>query len=121
MSGRAVLQKQELAAQQAPGPGNTRLRNRRCKALAGTCKARLRPAVPWLGSQWPGALRREGLLYICRDTADRKAMDQATAEIAQTAARLVVEEGVEWGAAKHRALRQLGLPEIGRASCRERV
>lgn len=37
-------------------------------------------------------------------------MDQATAEIAQTAARLVVEEGLEWGAAKHRALRQLGLP-----------
>lgn len=37
-------------------------------------------------------------------------MDQATAEIAQTAARLVVEEGLEWGPAKHRALRQLGLP-----------
>jgi len=37
-------------------------------------------------------------------------MDQATAEIAQTAARLVVEEGLEWGSAKHRALRQLGLP-----------
>jgi hypothetical protein len=37
-------------------------------------------------------------------------MDQATVEIAQTAARLVVEEGLEWGPAKHRALRQLGLP-----------
>ena len=37
-------------------------------------------------------------------------MDQATAEIAQTAARLVVEEGLEWGPAKHRAVRQLGLP-----------
>lgn len=37
-------------------------------------------------------------------------MEQATAEIAQTAARLVVEEGLEWGPAKHRALRQLGLP-----------
>src|SRR5258708_38558945 len=37
-------------------------------------------------------------------------MDQATAEIAEPAARLVVEEGLEWGAAKHRALRQLGLP-----------
>ncbi|WP_280187616.1 hypothetical protein [Delftia sp. PS-11] len=37
-------------------------------------------------------------------------MDQATAEIAHVAARLVVEEGLEWGPAKHRALRQLGLP-----------
>lgn len=31
-------------------------------------------------------------------------------EIAQTAARLVVEEGLEWGAAKRRAVKQLGLP-----------
>jgi hypothetical protein len=31
-----------------------------------------------------------------------------TAEIAQTAARLVVEEGLEWGPAKRRAVRQLG-------------
>jgi len=31
-------------------------------------------------------------------------------EIAQTAARLVVEEGVDWGAAKRRALKMLGLP-----------
>ena len=31
-------------------------------------------------------------------------------EIAHTAARLVVEEGLEWGPAKRRALRQLGLP-----------
>lgn len=37
-------------------------------------------------------------------------LDQVTAEIAQTAARMVVEEGLEWGAAKHRAVRQLGLP-----------
>lgn len=36
--------------------------------------------------------------------------DHVTAEIAQTAARIVVEEGLEWGAAKHRAVRQLGLP-----------
>ena len=33
-----------------------------------------------------------------------------TMEIAQTAARLVVEEGLDWGAAKRRALRELGLP-----------
>jgi len=31
-------------------------------------------------------------------------------EIAQTAARLVVEEGVEWGSAKRRALKLLALP-----------
>ncbi len=31
-------------------------------------------------------------------------------EIANTAARLVVEEGLEWGPAKRRAIRQLGLP-----------
>ena len=36
-------------------------------------------------------------------------MDQA--EIAAVAARLVAEEGLEYGAAKQRALRQLGLPE----------
>ena len=34
----------------------------------------------------------------------------AAQEIAQTAARLVVEEGLEWGAAKGRAVKQLGLP-----------
>ncbi|MFP5444611.1 MAG: hypothetical protein ACLGIY_13630, partial [Betaproteobacteria bacterium] len=31
-------------------------------------------------------------------------------EIAHTTARLVVEEGLEWGPAKRRALRQMGLP-----------
>lgn len=33
-----------------------------------------------------------------------------SAEIASTTARLVVEEGLEWGPAKRRALRELGLP-----------
>jgi hypothetical protein len=33
-----------------------------------------------------------------------------TEEIAATAARLVVEEGMEWGPAKRRALREMGLP-----------
>ena len=37
-------------------------------------------------------------------------MDSMKAEIAATAARLVVEEGLEYGAAKRRAVRQLGLP-----------
>lgn len=32
-------------------------------------------------------------------------------DIAQTAARMVVEEGLEWGAAKRRAVRRLGLPQ----------
>jgi len=36
-------------------------------------------------------------------------MDNATAEIAATAARLVVEEGLEYGPAKRRAVKQLGL------------
>lgn len=34
----------------------------------------------------------------------------ATEELAQAAARMVVEEGLEWGAAKRRAVKQLGLP-----------
>jgi len=34
----------------------------------------------------------------------------ATQEIAQTAARMVVEEGLEWASAKRRAVKQLGLP-----------
>ena len=37
-------------------------------------------------------------------------MDTVEDEIAATAARLVVEEGLEYGAAKTRAVRQLGLP-----------
>lgn len=36
-------------------------------------------------------------------------MDTRKAEIAATAARIVVEEGVEYGAAKRRAVKQLGL------------
>lgn len=37
-------------------------------------------------------------------------MDSLKAEIAQTAARMVVEEGLEYGPAKRRAVKQLGLP-----------
>lgn len=37
-------------------------------------------------------------------------MDSTANEIAHTAARLVVEEGLEYGPAKRRAVRQLGLP-----------
>lgn len=37
-------------------------------------------------------------------------LSSATQEIAQTAARMVVEEGLEWAAAKRRAVKQLGLP-----------
>jgi hypothetical protein len=37
------------------------------------------------------------------------AMDNVKSEIAHAAARLVVEEGLEYGAAKRRAVRQLGL------------
>ena len=33
-----------------------------------------------------------------------------SAEIAATTARIVVEEGLEWGPAKKRAVKQLGLP-----------
>lgn len=37
-------------------------------------------------------------------------LSSTTQEIAQTAARMVVEEGLEWVAAKRRAVKQLGLP-----------
>ncbi|WP_295856585.1 hypothetical protein [uncultured Xylophilus sp.] len=37
-------------------------------------------------------------------------MDTLKSEVAATAARLVVEEGLEYGAAKRRAVKQLGLP-----------
>lgn len=37
-------------------------------------------------------------------------LDNVTTEIAQTAARIVVEEGLDWGPAKLRAVRQLALP-----------
>jgi len=37
-------------------------------------------------------------------------MNDVSLEIAATAARLVVEEGLAFGPAKHRALRELGLP-----------
>ena len=37
-------------------------------------------------------------------------MDTRKEEIAAVAARMVVEEGLEFGAAKHRAVKQLGLP-----------
>lgn len=37
-------------------------------------------------------------------------MNDAALEIAATAARLVVEEGLSFGPAKHRALKELGLP-----------
>ena len=36
--------------------------------------------------------------------------NELTQEIAHTAARMVVEEGLEWGPAKKRAVKQLGLP-----------
>jgi hypothetical protein len=47
-------------------------------------------------------------------TKIQKAMETASqafkAEIAATAARMVVEEGLEYGPAKHRAIKHLGLP-----------
>ncbi len=36
-------------------------------------------------------------------------MDNASAQIAAVAARMVVDDGLEWGAAKRRAVQQLGL------------
>lgn len=41
---------------------------------------------------------------------DNPGMDALTAEIAAAAARLVVEEGLEYGPAKRLALKQMGLP-----------
>jgi hypothetical protein len=45
-----------------------------------------------------------------RQTMQNPGMELLKAEIAAAAARLVVEEGLEYGPAKRRALRQLGLP-----------
>ena len=42
--------------------------------------------------------------------AESTRMDNLKSEIAATAARMVVEEGLEYGPAKRRAVRQLGLP-----------
>jgi hypothetical protein len=42
--------------------------------------------------------------------AESSLMDNVKSEIAATAARMVVEEGLEYGPAKRRAVRQLGLP-----------
>ena len=42
--------------------------------------------------------------------AESSLMENLKSEIAATAARMVVEEGLEYGPAKRRALRQLGLP-----------
>jgi hypothetical protein len=36
-------------------------------------------------------------------------MDNATLSLAATAARLIAEDGLEYGAAKHQALKLLGL------------
>lgn len=51
-------------------------------------------------------VRALGWAGQCRMTR----MSQVTAEIAATAARLVVEEGLEYGPAKRRAVKELGLP-----------
>ena len=40
-------------------------------------------------------------------------MTAITAEIAAAAARLIVDEGMDWGPAKQRAARDLGLPRAG--------
>ena len=45
-----------------------------------------------------------------RQSMQNPGMESLKTEIAATAARLVVEEGLEYGPAKRRALRQLGLP-----------
>jgi hypothetical protein len=45
-----------------------------------------------------------------RQTMQNPGMELLKAEIAAAAARLVVEEGLEYGPAKRRAVRQLGLP-----------
>lgn len=53
------------------------------------------------GGRNPGAAQ-------CRQ--NHPLMDDVKLEIAATAARMVVEEGLEYGPAKRRAVRQLGLP-----------
>lgn len=46
----------------------------------------------------------------CGGNAEYPLMDTLTYEISSTAARLVVDEGLEYGPAKRRALKSLGLP-----------
>jgi hypothetical protein len=48
-------------------------------------------------------------------------MDESMQEIAACAARMVVEEGLEYGAAKRRALKTLGLPQRSALPSNERV
>jgi hypothetical protein len=55
-----------------------------------------------------GTLRR--LLLRMLQCGQNAPMDTPKREIAAVAARLVVEEGLEYGPAKRRALRELGLP-----------
>lgn len=63
-----------------------------------------------MGADYPGGnnrsrnSRQQGSL-----AAESTRMDNLKSEIAATAARMVVEEGLEYGPAKRRAVRQLGL------------
>ena len=59
------------------------------------------PCSTWLPAQGYRSLGHNGSMSV----------PSIAEEISQTAARLVVEEGLEWGPAKRRAVRQLGLPQ----------
>lgn len=60
---------------------------------------------PWPGT-WPLPAKP---CRRARRGHNRRAMETAQHEIAATAARMVVEEGLEYGPAKRRAIKQLGL------------
>ena len=59
---------------------------------------------------WRGGLSRVGATIASLTPSHCAMPTPLSAEIASTTARLVVEEGLEWGPAKRRAVRQLGLP-----------
>ncbi len=58
--------------------------------------------MPWW---WLGAT-----IFAVAAEQGKRMHNTTTAEIANAAARLVVEEGLDWGSAKRRAVRDLGLP-----------
>ena len=61
-------------------------------------------------ARWRGGLSRVGATIASLTPSHCAMPTPLSAEIASTTARLVVEEGLEWGPAKRRAVRQLGLP-----------
>ena len=76
--------------------------------------ARRRSSRAWATSNCPDADRQ----LLCAAPRMRRMSGSLSAEIAAAAARLVVEEGMEYGAAKRKAARDLARGALRSASCR---